>query len=462
MFPHETITSPRRVLGARCSRYFLSLPALFLLFALAVFFSVSGYHIIGAAVFAGIITVVLFLCSDLAALAAPILFLSVFVTHCYDSFNTFIHFAWGAPLIIAALIYNITVYREKIRIGRTFPGMLAVSLALLLGGVGDIKPENYFSGTSLYYILGLGLGLTAVYLLIRSRFAAGDIYRLFGHISTVMYLVGLLAAINVFVCYKESILAGTFFSDFSISANIQPSNNLSTFLMFAMPFPVWFALKQNPLHILSLLLFYGSIVITGSRAGLIMGAVECIICLCFWARFGGQAARKVATVIGLSGVLVAGLLTYNFFYYNPTFEFVSDSEMRSRAIPIAIRSFLEHPIFGIGLKNDALAGLYAAKKGALPWFHMYIPQIIASMGSIGIAAYGYQLILRFTLIIRKKCTPLRMTLGISYIGVLLMSQFNPGEFCPIPYAIMAVAIFAMLEQLTDTERLVRRLAPEWS
>ncbi|MBO6020043.1 MAG: O-antigen ligase family protein, partial [Clostridia bacterium] len=143
------------------------------------------------------------------------------------------------------------------------------------------------------------------------------------------------------------------------------------------------------------------------------------------------------------------------------FGFVNSNEFRADAIRISIREFREHPIFGIGLRNHALDEIYQPKKGALCWFHMYFPQIFASMGLVGFIGYLIQLILRSTLIFRRKKGPVRSTLGLSYIGLFLMSQLNPGEFCPFPYALMAVAIFVMLEQLDETERLVRLLAPEW-
>ena len=92
---------------------------------------------------------------------------------------------------------------------------------------------------------------------------------------------------------------------------------------------------------------------------------------------------------------------------------------------------------------------------------MYFPQIFATMGIAGFFAYLIQMILRATLIFRRKKGPVRSTLGLSYIGLFLMSQLNPGEFCPFPYALMAIAIFVMLEQLEETERQARLLAPEW-
>ena len=75
------------------------------------------------------------------------------------------------------------------------------------------------------------------------------------------------------------------------------------------------------------------------------------------------------------------------------------------------------------------------------------------MGCVGIAAYGYQ----FAEYVRILVGSLRenwknanermltVTLFMSYVGVLMMSQVNPGIFCPIPYGLLVTVIFALLE-----------------
>jgi len=35
---------------------------------------------------------------------------------------------------------------------------------------------------------------------------------------------------------------------------------------------------------------------------------------------------------------------------------------------------------------------------------------------------------------------------MSYMGLFLMSQVNPGEFCPMPYAALAVTFFIIMEK----------------
>ena len=67
------------------------------------------------------------------------------------------------------------------------------------------------------------------------------------------------------------------------------------------------------------------------------------------------------------------------------------------------------------------------------------------MGVVGVLAYGYQAFGRFKIWIKTK-NPLNTALFLSYVGLLLMSQVNPGEFCPLPYEMMIVMLFVIIEK----------------
>lgn len=40
---------------------------------------------------------------------------------------------------------------------------------------------------------------------------------------------------------------------------------------------------------------------------------------------------------------------------------------------------------------------------------------------------------------------LHLTLAMCYGGLLIMSQVNPGIFCPLPYTLIGTMIFALLD-----------------
>ena len=123
----------------------------------------------------------------------------------------------------------------------------------------------------------------------------------------------------------------------------------------------------------------------------------------------------------------------------------------------AWKKFLKSPLVGTGILDNDLSYGWYKKRGALTWYHMMISQVVGSMGIVGILAYGYQIFGRTRLIFKKK-NAWAMVLGISYLGILLMSQVNPGEFCPLPFELLTVLIFIFLEENID-DRLP--LAKRW-
>jgi hypothetical protein len=119
----------------------------------------------------------------------------------------------------------------------------------------------------------------------------------------------------------------------------------------------------------------------------------------------------------------------------------------------AFDNFRENPVFGTGLLDDSIAYGETKKQGTMAWYHMMIPQIIGSMGLVGVFAYGYQIFGRVKLIFKKACA-WSLVLGISYLGILGMSQVNPGEFCPVPYGVLTVLLFVFQElRLEEDEEL---------
>lgn len=110
----------------------------------------------------------------------------------------------------------------------------------------------------------------------------------------------------------------------------------------------------------------------------------------------------------------------------------------------ALDDFKANPIFGRGLGYTGNSDCYAPVKGAANWYHMFAFQVIGSLGLVGIAAYLFQIAGRFVLIF-KKTNITKQALGLCYAGMLLMSQVNPGEFCPIPYELLTVLLFILLE-----------------
>ena len=451
-----------------------------LLFAYALFFMLRGWEdysaywirieandfmYVGIQGLVLIISAVLVLSSRLSDAMLPAMILAVLSTSCYDSASKFLSlkFLWVAPFALFALAFHFIKYRAPFKVGKSFWGIGAISIALLLGGIGSISASDYFSGTSLFYMGGLGLGMMLFYLLIKSQMGEEEKQ----NVARVMYLSGLLAASAILLSYvlnwEISVRAGKILQT-------QFSNNLSTFIMMALPFTIFYpSRKRRYLDFLAFFFMYAMIVISGSRGGLLFGGIEVVILLavyCFVYKKGRASVLPRILFLGSMAALCAAvwillprlvvLLRLGSGDSTSRIEILKDlyaslsapGESRFGLLGRMARDFKANPIFGAGLGNTGNTDLYSPVKGAMVWYHMWLPQIIGSLGIVGILAYGYQLVARVRIYL-KNPSFVNRTFFLSYIGLLLMSQVNPGEFCPVPYAMLAVTCFALIESTED-------------
>ena len=433
-----------------------------LLCLLACAIVVHEVEIYGAAVMVLIAALMLVVSSRLTDAMLPVMLTAVFVTKLYDLLGNKVYKAqlmeiiWVAVPVVAAVIFHFIYYRKPFVVGRSFWGLCAISVALILGGVGTLPMEDYFSG-ALFYVLGLGVGMMVFYLLIKPQIDE-EFSR---ELLRVMYIMGLFAGFCVIMFYVRR------WDEFISTREFlwfQSKNNLSTFLMFALPFPVFFAVK-NPLHMLSTLFMYICMIFSGSRGGLLMGTVELFIILAAYiilypnnfkqriiaistsVVFGAAVVCCIPLIAKLNGISSDSggtILNVNELIEKLKLYLVREDEVRFRVLQRTGDDFRSNPLFGVGMGYTGNEDLYNAKAGAMNWYHMWFAQVFAGLGIVGVLAYGYQLIDRIIIFFKNR-NNLTLTLMLSYIGLFLMSQVNPGEFCPAPYAMLGVTFFVIME-----------------
>ena len=395
-----------------------------------------------------LLAVILLTTPNLFAIIPPALCFSAALCCYYNSYDLFFPYLPWAVFTVAALIANLVIYRRPLRLRgcTSLPGLLAVSLALALGGIGCISASDYFAPASLYHILGLGFGLTLLYLLFRSRIPEGDEQLCRTRFLEALYLMGLVTAVLSVTEYTAAAIRGDEFR-FFIPWQLPCRNNFSTMLMMALPAPLYYAGKR-PLHLLAVLFLYAPLVFLGSRGGLLCGTAA-LLCLLFAYSIKGIRRRRrmylccfLAMFCGL--LIASGKLMDLYSIRIGEGSWISDDEARAVMLRNGIRFFLENPIFGTGLGYPGNTGAYNPVPGAFYWYHMYVPQVFATMGCVGIAAYLFQLFTRLRLSLRD-LGPQGLTFSLSYLGLLLMSQVNPGEFCPLPFGLLAMLIYLVLE-----------------
>ncbi len=428
--------------------------------ALAVLIVLLRMEVIGAIVFVGLLAVIVMVCDDISATTLPFLLLCTFTTNCYDSFDTFMQYAIYAPIVVLAFIYHFLMYGKgkKLRFGESMHGISAVSIAVFMGGIGTFTLKEYIAGS--YYIFGLGMGMVAAYLVMKSMFYPRRNYDYKKKFAWLMTFEGLTALAMIVIGTlraKYNLLGGNKLVGYYLGFS---PNNLSTMLMFAMPFPLFLAKKKwTPLALLTPF-FYLAILLTDSRGGFLFGAIELVVCCLFWI-FDSETNKvkwikfACCAVLGVTMLVAFWDIVQSIIQNGFMAEGVIDESDRATMIGQAIENFFKNPFVGTGILDDSIAYGEYNKAGTMTWYHMMIPQIVGSMGLIGVVAYAYQFIGRTKLVFTKKCR-WSLVLGVSYLGVFLMSQVNPGEFCPLPFELLAVLLFILQEKRLEEEQLPLR------
>jgi len=444
-------------------RFFASawcLAAQFALAALAVVFHVEPAGMIALVVLFFMPQMVL--CDDILLPFAPALLACLIMIKSSENpafastddalVKEFSSLAWLVALPIGAIAAHVAIYRRPLVWGRAAWAILSVSVATTIGGIGAISAKEYFAGGALYHTGLLGFGMLLLYVWLSGAVAEDRDGRLERFIHNLMLALGLLASFMVFHQYlsnlprlmqKPELLA------------FQWRNNVSTFLMLALPFPFYKAFRQ-PLFLLTGLTMYLALLLSGSRGGMLFGTIELIMCVLF-VLLADKKRRLIylgAVVVVAAAIVLCLPLLIPFFrpviarFLHSVFN--GEQEVRLQLYKRAVQDFLAHPMFGTGLGWTANRDLHPSKEFALCWYHNAPLQIIGSLGIAGAAAYIYQYIVRVKIFLRRRATKFRLTLFLAWVGLEMMSLVNPGVFAPVPYLMILTILVVVAEKTEKT------------
>lgn len=404
----------------------------------------------GNIVLGAILCFILVICDDLIGTLMPFLLVSCLSIKCYNSFDIYIRLLPLAPVIAAVLIFHFVVYRKKLDMGKTWPGAAAVAIAVTLGGLGKITAREYFSGTALFYTFGLGIGMFLLYMLMNTHYHASDKYVLRLRFSFIMMLTGLFV---VFMIGHHYLIYWTNFMAKLSPLNFQWRNNASTLLMLSMPFAFYLSIHKYPFFFVGGLQ-YLAILFTGSRGGALGGTVECALCLIVLVYCDKKNRKKtLITIATLVTVAFSVFIMPLMRFFEPVLtRLAGGDDIREGLIRRALEDFNSNVLFGRGLGYNGNTDVHNPAKFAICWYHSSPFQVIGSFGLVGVAAFAFQLYNRMK-VIWEKITVFNLTLFVSYAGLFMMSLVNPGEFCPIPYGMVATLLFIICDK--------NNIAPEY-
>ena len=418
-----------------------------ILFILAALIIIFNWEIPGSIYLGFLICGILVVSDDLFSCFLPALLLISFAIRNKDSYDDYMEYLWGIPIVVFAVLFHIIAYRKVFtyKKGELLLPMCLATAALMLGGVGSMTWAEYTSKINLSYMFALGALIILVYIFIGGVLRPGKNYtdHMDERLSKVMITVSCYLVFSVLQWYVEHL------DEFIFERNIlafQWRNNACTILMIAMPFTFYMAAKKNFAYISVAFLSYGAIVLTGSRGGLLFGAVELMILVVYFAVTDKKHRKPLLLIIGIVFVVAICLspkLIHLMRYTLERFTSYKENFRRLGLIKRSFEDFLSNPITGRGIGYMGNRDLHPSKIGQLCWYHSSVPQVIGSFGILGILAYGYQLFCRIRFFIRRKSL-FSKTVFMSFIALELMSLVNPGIFAPA-YLVIITILFAIVE-----------------
>lgn len=433
-----------------------------LLFILGLFLysfvpSVSAVALMGI-----ILSIFMLFCEDILATTLPFMMMMVMGVRCYKDLTVYKVDLWVAVIMAICLIVHLIIYAKPVKIGRSFIGLVLVTIATACGGIGSISCEEYCNPVSLYYAYGLGFGMLLTYVIVKTHAISTKGHSPLKKLGRILYVTGLFMGYAILFYYFSH---DTVFADGFAIPFLSWRNYASTVLLVCMTVPCYYAIRSD-LHILSIFFMYFAMIMTGSRSGLFFGAVLLVGCIAYLFKYN-KKKRRVYFMVLLIGaipfVILCFVLVQALFsdrIVDGTLIYWQDS--RISFFERALEDFFSNPFFGQGLGYQGNADVFMGVPGSMVFYHNYVAQIIGSMGLLGIFAYIVLVYDRLS-ILTKRFSARTATFVMGYVGVLLMSMTNPGEFTPIPCELIVVIIFALVESEPIVERhpdTGRRVIPE--
>ena len=232
------------------------------------FFEVEAYGVIGIIFFASI---VLIMRRDTTPLIPIIFVVAMIFPRDIDPMTYANVFYFFIPLPIAIVTHFIR-FRVPFRIGKLFFPQLAVSIALLVGGLGSISLEHYTIGLVYAILLGVAILFFYFFFYLYAYPPKNVDFKLW--IANALNLIGLIIVAQVATRYvQEFEIHSRIGSGVSIGWGI--ANNYATILLITLGGTFYLASKSkfSILYLINAVLQYIVIVISWSRGATLFAVV---------------------------------------------------------------------------------------------------------------------------------------------------------------------------------------------
>ena len=160
----------------RLRRFYESRCHIFILFFLSAVATVLNFEHYIIPIFVLWIVFIMVTHENFTDILLPILLLNAMAIRTIGQTTYHEKHLWLAIPAALGILLHFIIFPRKITVGKSFYPLCAVSLALLLGGVGVIEREEYFNVSSLYFVFFLGIGMIGFYLWMRCHMISSESY----------------------------------------------------------------------------------------------------------------------------------------------------------------------------------------------------------------------------------------------------------------------------------------------
>ncbi|MGI6702162.1 MAG: O-antigen ligase family protein [Christensenellales bacterium] len=368
----------------------------------------------------------------------------------YNEEGYFLPLKYAVPLVVIALIIHLVIYPPKLISKRFLLPTILVAIAVTLGGLFSPYYMNNFKMPALYYIIALGIGMIGVYMFFESYVEKDEYIKIY--FCKMMIALGLLGTVMVAVNYFRY---APVYSEKGFSALVnkfQFGNNLSSNLLLTMPFAFYMSTKGKHAVLYFVLgcLQYLAMLFSLSRGGIIFSTLLAPICITLTLYYTKKDRLKIlvtSLVIIVATVLPLRIFAWDFIIDITEQIDISSGEARMNLYKLAWQNFLSYPVFGTGL-GYSYPAYYYPKAWCIYWYHSTLFQILGSLGVLGIICYGYQYLVRLKTVFEYR-DKFNIYVLLSFVGFEAYQLVNVGNFAPLPYVLMLIVMYIVLNRNND-------------
>ena len=346
-------------------------------------------------------------------------------------------------------------FKANFKLGKFFFPLLAVSIVLLMGGVGVISLDAYVK--TLPGVLLLGVGILFGYLIFINfikRDTNQDIPLTFGKILVYM---GLFVGIELLITIARS---GLPMADWNTGHWVLGwagnRNVVAHVLLFTAPMSLYMftrSVKMGWWYLILGVFQYCCLFLTYSRGGILCGFIALIVGIVFMII---KAPNKKIALISISAILVAVAILGVIFRHQVQVIFQNlidrgiGTSGRTTLYKEAIEVFCKHPFLGAGM------GYQGANYSPKPpiytyWFHSTVFQILACMGIVGVICYVVLYGSKLCMIWKTRKNTFTLFALVAWIGYEGYSLIDTGTFIPFPQQFFSLLILIILEIANEKE-----------